>query len=109
MANRKWDFLIVSYLAGWIPILARYLSGSLVSGFSQPSQQINTSCPATLIFLGAPIVPSGSPLTGQIFCFSASTRSSVERDAKFALILAGSAASEDSACGLAGADCCCGG
>src|SRR6185503_4507725 len=49
---------------------------------------------------------SGSPLTGQIFCFSASALSSVESEAKFALILAGSVASPLSACGLAGTDCC---
>src|SRR4051812_25113936 len=55
------------------------------------------------------MVPRASPLTGQIFCFSASARSSVESNAKLALILAGSVASPLSACGAAGVVGCCGG
>src|SRR6187200_1837959 len=45
-------------------ILARYSSGLRSSGFSHPLQQTNTARPATETLTGAPIEPSGSPVTG---------------------------------------------
>src|SRR5688572_13305337 len=80
------DYCAAASSAGSKPILARYLAGSALSGSSQCSQQMNTSWPATLTLIGAPIVPN-TPPTGQIFCLVAASRSAALSDAKLALII----------------------
>ena len=53
--------------------LRKILLGILLDRVSQAGQHRNTVCPLTVILIGLPCSPSGSSLTGQTFCFSASS------------------------------------